>query len=329
VDYASLSAALIAHVRGTMSQERLSRRLGYGSNVLYLWERRRRLPSVGVFLRMAELRRHPVRERVLRLLGPATITAAAVRAGEPLVPVLLRWMRGEQTNLELAELSGFDRSTVARWLGGKTEPRLPDFLELLDKTTLRLLEFVALFADPAALEMTRDAYEISRNRQTLAYELPWSNAVLHALELSAYRRLSRHRPQVLADHLGLPLAEVEALLAQLAAARVIEKQGELWREVRVSSIETTSDFERNRALKSHWTAVASDRLSRLQPGHANLFSYNVFPISHADFQALRELHIDYYQRVRQLVARATGADHVVVMNAQLFTLDEASGSRKK
>ena len=39
---------------------------------------------------------------------------------------------------------------------------------------------------------------------------------------------------------------------------------------------------------------------------------------------LRELHIDYYQRVRQVVARATGADHVVVMNAQLFTLDEGA-----
>lgn len=98
--------------------------------------------------------------------------------------------------------------------------------------------------------------------------------------------------------------------------------------MRVSSIETTSDFERNRALERHWTAVAGDRLSRVQPGQEDLVSYNVFPISRADFQALRELHLDYYQRVRQLVVRASGADHVVVMNAQLFTLDEPSGLRK-
>jgi transcriptional regulator with XRE-family HTH domain len=310
-----------------MSQERLSRRLGFGSNVLYLWERQRRLPAAGVFFRMAELRRRPVREQLARFFGPSTAAAAAVRAGEPLVPALLRWMRGEQTNVELAALSGFDRSTLARWLGGKTEPRLPDFLELLDRSTLRLLEFVALFADPATLEVTRDAHAVACGRQALAYELPWSNAVLHALELSAYRRLSRHRPQVLAEHLGLTAAHVEATLQRLAQARVIEKHGELWREVRVLSIETTGDFERNRALKSHWASIASDRLSRLQPGDDNLFSYNVFPISRADFQALRELHVDYYQRVRQLVARASGADHVVVMNAQLFTLDEAPGLR--
>jgi transcriptional regulator with XRE-family HTH domain len=322
VDYPALSAALVARVRGSMSQEQLSRRLGYGSNVLYLWERRRRLPPVGVFFRMAELRRHPLRSELARFLGPNTAAAAALRAGGAITPLLLRWMRGELSNVELAKLSGFDRSTVARWLSGKTEPRLPDFLALLDRCSLRLLEFVALFVDPAELPMTRDAYDVAQGRQRLAYELPWSNAVMHALELAAYRRLPRHRPQVLAEHLGLPVAEVAALLARLAQDRLIEMRDGLWREVRVLSVDTRSDFERNRALKQHWAAVAAERLSQHQAQDRSLFSYNVFPISHADFEALRELHIDYYQRVRQLVARASGADHVVVMNAQLFTLDE-------
>lgn len=318
-----MSAALVARVRGAMSQEQLSRRLGYGSNVLYLWERQRRLPPVGVFFRMAQLRRLPIRDDLARFLGPHTATAAALRGGGAITPLLLRWMRGELSIVELAKLSGFDRSTVARWLSGKTEPRLPDFLELLDKCSLRLLEFVALFVDPAELPITRDAYEVARSRQRLAYELPWSNAVMHALELSAYRNLSRHRPQVLAEHLGLSVADISALLAHLADARLIEMRDGLWREVRVLSVDTRSDFERNRALKKHWAAVAAERLSQHQEQDRSLFSYNVFPISHADFEALRDLHIDYYQRVRQLVARASGADHVAVMNAQLFTLDEA------
>jgi hypothetical protein len=59
-----------------------------------------------------------------------------------------------------------------------------------------------------------------------------------------------------------------------------------------------------------------------------LFSYNVFPIGHAGLARLRQLHLDYYQRVRYLVANATGADHVVVMNVQLCVLDESpAGAR--
>lgn len=324
MDYAQLSAALIARVRGTVSQEHLSRRLGYASNVLYLWERGRRLPNVGTFFRMAELRRQPVREGLVRFVSPGAARPELAPPGHPVaVPELLRWMAGEQSSVELARLTGFDRTTLGRWLSGKTEPRLPDFLAFLDKATLRLLEFVALFADPAELDATREAYEASTNRQQLAYELPWSHAVLHALELDAYRRLPRHRPAVLAEHLGLSSAEVEAHLGRLHAARVIEKKDGLWREARVLSIDTRSDFAKNRALKRHWAEVALERLGRHDPRHQSLFSFNVFPIARAELAQLRELHLEYFQRVRQLVAGASGADHVVVMNVQLCALDEA------
>lgn len=324
MDYSALGAALIASVRGSMSQERLSRRLGYRSNVLYLWERHRRLPSVGTFFRMAELRRYPLRDGLARFVGSDARVGGPPRPGAPIsVPLLLRRLLGERTSVELARLTGFDRSTLARWLAGKTEPRLPDFLELLDKSTLRLLDFVALFVNPGELAITREAYETSKHRERLAYELPWSNAVLHALDIAAYRSLPRHRASVLADHLGLSSAEVEAHLAELAAARLIEKEAGLWREARVLSIDTRSDFSLNRRLKEHWARVALERLGRLEPQHQSLFSYNVFPIARAELRELRELHLEYYQRVRQIVARASGADHVVVMNVQLCALDEA------
>lgn len=73
--------------------------------------------------------------------------------------------------------------------------------------------------------------------------------------------------------------------------------------------------------------MASERLAQLAPEHQSLFSYNVFEISDADFRQLRELHIDDYQQMRQVVAQATGADHVVVMSAQLFALDEGRAAR--
>jgi transcriptional regulator with XRE-family HTH domain len=327
MDYAALSASLIAHVRGTMSQEHLSRRLGFASNVLYLWERQRRLPNVGTFLRMADVRRWPYRDGLRDFAGPGAVPREGTRrvTGEPIdLPALLRSFAGDHTLLELARVTGFDRATLARWLAGKTEPRLPDFLEYLEKSTLRLLDFVALFVHPGELEVTRTAYEEHRKRQRLAYEQPWSNAVLHALELSRYRAQPRHRPSVLAERLGLSVDEVEAHLERLHDARLIEKREGRWCPARVLSVDTRSDFEANRALKRHWARVSAERLERYQPEHQSLFSYNVFALAQADLVRLRELHLEYYQRVRTLVANASGADHVVVMNVQLCALDEGS-----
>jgi hypothetical protein len=199
---------------------------------------------------------------------------------------------------------------------------LPDFLRFLETTNLRLLEFVALFADPAELELTSAAHREQLQRQRLAYEQPWSHAVLHALELDAYQALPRHRATLLAAQLGLPPSEVEIQLQRLADAHLIERHEGRWRPARMSSLDTRGDFAANRRLKQHWASVAVRRIEQLQPNQQSLFSFNLFPIGHADFARLRELHLDYYERVRQLVAEARGADHVVVLNVQLCRLDE-------
>ncbi len=324
MDHTALSAALIVRIRGKWSQARLSRRLGYASNVVYLWEQRRRLPPIGVFLRLAELRQRGFRAALGQFF--ALSPGAAREAGEApaVVPLLEQLARG-QSALELARATGFDRTTIGRWLRGETEPRLPDFLRFLEATSQRLLEFVALFADPAELDETRGAYLEYVERQRLAYELPWSHAVLHALELAAYQALPRHRSAVIAALVGLPLAEVDRHLERLAAAQLIERHAGRWRPTRMASVDTRRDFAANRRLKQHWAGVALERLGRHAPEHQSLFSYNLFPIGSADFARLRELHLDYYQRVRQLVAEARGADHVVVLNVQLCRLDEAPG----
>ena len=327
MDHAAVSAALIARVRGKMSQAQLSRRLGYSSNVVYLWEQRRRLPPLGVFLRLAELRRRGVRAALQQFfaLSPLPVSDALPLGGADAVAAILRQLARDQSTLELARRTGFDRTTLGRWLRGQTQPRLPDFLCFLEATSLRLLDFVALFADPAELEATKAAYLEQRERQRLAYELPWSHAVLHALELDAYQAQPRHRTSLLAAALGLGAAEIDALLQRLAEARLIEKHAGRWRPTRMSSVDTRADFAANRGLKQHWAGAALQRLERLQPGHQSLFSYNLFPIGAADLERLRQLHLDYYQRVRQLVAQARGADHVVVLNVQLCRLDELAG----
>ncbi len=329
MDYSRLSAALLTHVRGRMSQERVSRHLGYASNVVHLWERRKRLPPASILFELARLRRRVDVAGLWAFAGeraPARSSAAAQPL--PTVATMVRTLAGDQPRSELARTTGFDRGTLGRWMAGATEPRLPDFLQFVDRCALRLLEFVSLFADPEALEPTRAAQIQFRKQMQLAYRRPWSSPVLLALSLSAYLRLQRHRSQVIAEHIGISPLEVDAELSALAEAGLVRMEDGLWRPVAVSSVDTRTNFLLNRSLKAHWAQVGADRAHHLQPGASSLFSYNVFSIASADLEQLRELHVDYYQRVRQLVAAAEGADHVVVVNVQLCVLDEPAAARR-
>lgn len=56
-------------------------------------------------------------------------------------------LRGQTPIVRIAELAQRNRYTVARWLDGSSEPRLPDFLRLVDVTSGRLLELIAALED--------------------------------------------------------------------------------------------------------------------------------------------------------------------------------------
>jgi transcriptional regulator with XRE-family HTH domain len=326
VDLNQLSCELVRKLRGArLSQQALSRRLGYGTNVVYLWERGRRFPAAGAFLALAQTRRVAVAAKLREFLGVSS-WRGLTRGSTPLSPVviapLLVELAAGRSVTELAQLSGYDRNTISRWLTGKSQPRLPELLRFVGVTTLRLVDFVALFVDPSALATTRKAHDELRVQRELAYASPWSNAVLHALELDAYREGGRAGAAWLAERLGVDAALVEDNLHALERAGQIQRHTDKYRPAQVLSVDTRSDFEHNLRLKGFWADEARRRLSTHRKDGAALFSFNLFAISEADLQRLRQLHVEHYERVRQLVASARSADRVVLLNLQLVPLDE-------
>lgn len=318
MDTERLAAELVRVLRGRRSQQALSRRLGCASNAVYGWESGRRAPSARTFLRLAARSGIDVAGALRGFSAAADSSALEQPAG------LASWLRalaGERSNSELARSVGADRTTVARWLDGRTEPKLPELLRYVQATTQRLLEFLACFADPAALASARAAYADLVAQRRLAYELPHSHAVLRALELDAYRALSRHEPGFIARRVGISLeAETECLRA-LAAAKQIKRVRGRYVIQHVLTVDTRPDEAQNRRLKQHWATVGLERLRASDAAADALFSYNLFPVSEADYQRIRRLHIDYYERVREIVAESRRSDRVVLMNVQLVPLE--------
>ncbi|MDH5671123.1 MAG: DUF4423 domain-containing protein [Myxococcales bacterium] len=324
LDHDRLSRELMRALRGERSQTAFSRELGFESNVVYPWEAGLRHPEASTFLKAAL--RSGV--DVGAALGAFTADASSWRrpraaTGEAAVQRLVAQLAGRRSSGALAARIGRNRNTVSRWRNGMSEPRLPDLLAFVEASTLRLLDFIALFADPAALETTATAYLQLQNQRRVAYELPWSHAVLRALELADYGRSEHHDDRFIASRLGIDEEEVRRSLDALEAAAVIEHRGSHYSIREVLAVDTRSDPARNLALKRHWATVSTERLCDGPPPEGALYSYNLFGISESALGRLRELHLRYFEEVRAIIDASETTEHVALMNLQLLTLDGA------
>jgi DNA-binding phage protein len=318
LDYAQLGAELVRALRGKRSQMALSRRLGYKTNVLYLWEAQKGAPTGVGFLRLAERVgvdvRHALEQfyreppRWLREHEPVSVSGVAA---------LLDDLRGATTLVETARKLRVSRFALARWLRGEAEPRLPDFLELIEVTSLRLLDFVALLVNPERIPCLAERWSGLQLARRAAYERPWSHAILRALELEQYRALPKHESGWLARTLGLPLEEELECLALLHSTGQIELEKGKWRALHVRTLDTRKDPEAARQLKAWWAKVGSDRFKANADG---VFSYNLFGVSHADYQRIEALQRAYFRELRTIVAESQPVETVAVVNLQLFSL---------
>lgn len=319
IDVDRLSQELVHAVRGERTQQQLSSDLGFGSNVIYMWESGRRAPEVSRFLRMAETCGAP--SPVASFFSEASPALQRARLSTPRgVQRLVLELVGSAKKSHLAERLGVDRSTLARWLDAKTEPRLPDLLRLVHITTQRLLAFVECFADPGTLPSTRDVWRDLEAQQRLAYDAPWSHAVLRALELCGYRRLPRHCDDYVARELGISAEQAASYVSELAAAGQISWDGTHYELSRVLTVDTRKDRSGDLRLKEHWGRVSVERLAEQAAPSDALFSYNLFAVSSEKLEKIRQLHLEYYDAVRALVDESASADQVVLMNLHLLPL---------
>jgi transcriptional regulator with XRE-family HTH domain len=319
VNFEQLSREFIRAARGARSQTALSRRLGYRTNVLYAWESGRRWPTAATAFGVLRRLRVDVAGALKRFFASAPPWLDELDVCAPAgVARLLRELRGNIPVVELARRSGHSRYAIARWLSGEAQPRFPDFLRVFEAASLRLLDFVALFHDPASLHAAAAAWKLLEAHRRAAYELPWSPAILRALELSDYAKLSKHQPGWIAARLGIPAEEETRCLQMLLDNGQIRRRRARYEVVRELTVDTRRDSGAERKLKQRWAEIGIERLAA---GSAGLFSFNVFAVSAADLERLRELHRSYFRELRAIVADSAPSERIAVVNVQLFTLD--------
>ncbi|HVJ14418.1 MAG TPA: DUF4423 domain-containing protein [Polyangiaceae bacterium] len=319
MNFARIAAEWLRFVRGKRSQRGFSKRLGYRSNIAYRWESGVCFPTAAETFVLAQRAGVSMKEALRGFYGAPPAWAKEVELGSrEAVAALLRDLRGKTPIVELAKRSGHSRFSIARWLSGEAEPRLPEFLSLVEAATFRVLDFLSYFVSLEKLPSAAGAWRVLQAARKAAYDVPWSHAVLRALELTDYAALPRHRPGWIARRLGISRAEEERCLTTLEAALQIRRVDGRWVVDQTQTIDTRVEPARGRKLKAEWLKVA---LSRLEGGSQGTFGYNLMAISRRDLEKLRELHLAYFRGMQALAADSSPSECVVLFNTELFALD--------
>ena len=319
---AAIAVDLVRAVRGRRSRPDFSRRAGYRSNVVRRWEVAESWPTAAAFLQACTRVRPTTRELFAQFLRRAPEAASGAER-EPFSPervaAFLAELRGKTPIGLLSERTGLNRYSVGRWLKGSAQPNLPEFLCLVEASSRRLLDLLAGMVDPARMPSVAGEWRQLRAAREVAYEQPWSHAVLRALELDGYRRAPRANAVAwLARCLGVEVAEARRGLRALARSGQIRLVDGKWQVDRVVEVDTGADVTRSRALKLAWTLVAAERLRAGSPGS---YGYSLFAISRADIRRLKELQRQYVRAMQSLIAESAPGECVGLYCAQLLDLD--------
>lgn len=318
MDYPQIGKELLISLRGKRSQVQWSRRLGYKSNVVYAWEKGRRWPTGAEMLRACARNHIDVGAALVRFYGKAP---PWLDTHDPCTPAgvacLLDDLRGNLSVSDLARRAKLSRTKVSRWLSGTTQPRLPDFLHMVESASLRLVDLLTLLVDPRSLPSVLPMWQRLEARREGAIRLPWTQAIVRALELADYLALPAHKPGWIARRLGLPPPVIQSCLDFLLDTGQITWTGTHYAQAPIV-VDNRSHPEVWR-IRAHWTRVGEQRIEAGAPGQ---YSYNVFTCSRADFERIRAAHLQYFRNLRAIVADSQPGEVVAVANVQLFALDD-------
>lgn len=323
MDYDQIAAEFVRALRGRRSQTAFYRRLGYRSNVVYTWESKRGFPTAAKALEAARRVGIDLDAAVTRFyrrpppwLGQVDL---ATRDG---VAQLLSDLKGRTSIVDLATYSGKSRFAVARWLKGETEPKLPEFFELVESASLRLIDLLETLVDPRQLPSIRERWETMEVARRLAYDAPWTQGVLRVMELDEYQRQSNVTPSWIAERIGIDATEVQRCLDLLESTGQIRREGDRWTVANVPALDTRKDPTAALRLKTWWGDVALERVGQGRRG----MIYNLCSVSEADLERLRELQKAYFNELRTIVAQSQPIERVVLATVQLIDLGERDGS---
>ncbi|MBL4634875.1 MAG: DUF4423 domain-containing protein [Kofleriaceae bacterium] len=316
------SKQLIRTLRGKRSQLALSRRLKYKANPIRSWEAGRRYPTAVETFRLAQKVGVDI-EAAIQRFHPACggIFLCDPERSDETLSAWLTELKGSLTVAELARRSGRSRYAISRCLTGESRPRLPEFLELVEAITGRTNDLLSEIVGPDALPALASMQSQQRAARDLAFEEPWTEAIMRMLETEEYRALEAHRTGWLTRKLQLPADAEERCIGRMMDAGIIEMKDNRLVAGATLTIDTGANPDKVLSLKTHWAKVGVERLQDT-PHDNDLFAYNAISLSKQDLERVRTLLQHTYREIRSIVAATKSEEVAALVQIQLINWEE-------
>ena len=129
----------------------------------------------------------------------------------------------------------------------------------------------------------------------------------------------------IAHRLGISEQEETRCLELLSRTHQISLRRGRWVINKSLMVDTRADPERSLAVRAWWTQVA---LERIQAGHSEAFSFNLFSVSEADLARIREAYRAFFQQMRAIIADSAPNEKVVLFCSLMVPLEPAPDSHQ-
>ncbi len=323
LDWEAIAAEWVRVLRGKRSQAAFSRHLGYQSSVVHRWESQAAWPTASRFLAICAQSGKDVRAAYAAFF---LRTPTWLGQHEPISPAgvaaFLQQLQGKMTLVTLSNSSGYSRYAVARWLQARAEPKLPEFLRLVEASSRRALDFIATLSDPALLPSAREPWQRLESLRQAAYQETWSHAVLRALELPEYAQRAGDSAW-LSEVLGITEEQIERALRVLESTGQIAFRDDRWVPLPTTAVTTGRHPATLGILTRAWTQVALDRIEKRAPSH---LGYSLFAVSRADLRRLRDLQLEYLREMQSIIAQSSPNECVGLLCLHLLDLRQGDGN---
>lgn len=316
MDFERVSSQLLRALRARQTQQVLSRKLGFRSNVANAWETGRDFPRASTFFRLLRVQGKDGRVVLERFRADLAECSSPEEPG--VAGQILDRLRSKRKLGDVAAAAGLDRFLVSRILHGRSDPRLPDFLRLLEALTLSSLDFLALVVDVGSLPECAERWRASEAARRAAFEFPWAQALVLLTDLPEYRALPKHSSGWFASRLGLTTRQEEDCLTLLVTLGRLRLEGSKYvRAVEALTVDSRPNREQTQRLAVHWMRQAAERTQNGQPVR---LAFNLFGLSRADAERLRELQRRYFAELRAIVAASEPTEVALVAQFSLMEL---------
>lgn len=312
-----LERELVRSVRGALSQDQLSRRLGFSFNQVYQWEAGRTRISWADFARLARARKAdlapPLRDR-LGYVGDLGDGAA-----------LARHLIGDLSAPEAARRIGVSAYVIRSWRTGRTQVLLGSILALLQRLQNFLPEFVGAIADVALIPSLRRELERRERQRRFFFDFPLGSAALHCLDLTELKAKPAYPDGFLARKLAVGLPEERAMLAEMLSSGVICRVGRHFK-VLCRDLETSGDFADALRTRRFWLERLLKMMETLRERpEFTVFALTSYDVSKAGHARVKQAHFEFLTKVYEILASDLDPkERVIIQLFQMLDLEESS-----